>query len=124
MGPYGPIWTIWVHTDPYGSTYAHMGPYGPVFRVPHSLLLFRKQAYPPMLTEKSEEIKPFFQKDADRKVNMKEINLVSGFILFGMWQRRSTQKNTNFEILGRPKKHRNIIISAELDILGETTAKA
>ena len=70
-------------------------------------------------TKSSEKNKPSFQKDAKQQVNMKSINLVCVFILFGMWLRRPKQNNAKLEILGRPQKPRNIIISAEIDILGE-----
>ena len=95
IDPYGSVWThmvhIWVHMDPYMD---HMGPYGPIWvntdpygsiiRLQHLLLILlisadkrRRDEFDKieMSDKKSRENKPVFQKYADRKVNMKEINI-------------------------------------------------
>ena len=95
---------IWVHTDPYGSIWAHMAQ-GPssVSNIYYYYLFFRKRACPLCWQKNCRTNKPFFQKYADQTVNMKDINLVRGSFLCVKISGRSCFKSANLEISGMAK---------------------
>ena len=88
MDPYGPYGSIRTHTDPYGSIRTHLGPYSASSTF-FLILFFQQRSVEGANLTKSKcrtksqgKNEPLFQKDADRKVNMKEINLQRVFYYY------------------------------------------
>ena len=75
-------------------------------------------------TNKSRKNKLSSQKCAQRGVIKCCLSLVCGFILFGKWLRHPRPKESDLDVLGMSQKPRNIIMSAEIEILVENLAKA